>query len=241
MAAKKVSRVPKVSKTKSVKLVKSSLSSVAKSKSKLTAEVYDINGRKKGIQALPEEIFGVKVNEKLLSQAVHIYTTNQSTHNASTKTRSETRGGGAKPWRQKGTGRARAGSRRSPIWTGGAVAHGPKPRKLNLYLPKKMKRQALICALSLKAKDAQVKIITDIEKIEPKTKIVADFLKKLETKGSALFVTSEKNQNIKLASRNLQKTSIDIAANLNAFEVIKNKNIFFTKEAIESLVSVKQS
>lgn len=207
--------------------------------SKLSADVYDLSGRKKGTQTLPKELFGAKVNQKLLAQAMHIYFTNQSSHNASAKTRAETRGGGAKPWRQKGTGRARAGSKRSPIWVGGGIAHGPKPRKVQLTLPKKMKHQALISALSSKAQDGGIKIISNIEKIEPKTKIVANFLKKLDIKGSTLFVTSGNSpaggQNVKLASRNLSEAFCDIASNLNAFEIIKNRNIFFSQEAIRSL------
>jgi len=109
----------------------------------LSVPAFDINGRSIGKIALPREIFGQKPNEKLLAQAIRIYSVNQSVHAGSTKTRSETRGGGRKPWRQKGTGRARAGSIRSPLWVGGGVAHGPKFRKVTLTLPKKMKKKAL--------------------------------------------------------------------------------------------------
>ncbi len=241
--AKRGSKVSKPKHTSVNSSKKSAPSVVAMKKtttgSKLVAKVYDINGRKKGTQSLPKEFFGAKVNQKLLAQAMHTYFSNQSAHFASTKTRAEARGGGTKPWRQKGTGRARAGSKRSPIWVGGGVAHGPKPRKAKLSLPKKMKHQALISALSSKAKDNHIKIISNIEKVEPKTKIIANFLKKLDTKGLTLFVVSPNQpasaQNIKLASRNIQKTSVDISSNLNAFEIVKSKNIFFSKEAIGKL------
>src|SRR3990167_9665020 len=158
-----------------------------------SAEVFNISGKREGNISLPSEIFGAKVNKKLLAQALHIYFVNRSAHHGSAKTRSEVRGGGAKPWRQKGTGRARAGSRRSPLWVGGAKALGPKPRKTVLALPKKMKKSALLSALSAKAESKEVKVVTSFEKIQPKTKIVASFLKKTEQKGSTIFVISEKN------------------------------------------------
>lgn len=218
---------------------KSSVPSVIKKKSarssKLTAEVYDIAGRRQGSLALPKELFGQKVNKPLLAQAIRIYFENRSKHYGSVKTRSLVRGGGAKPWRQKGTGRARAGSRRSPLWVGGGITHGPKHRNIQLLLPKKMKRQALVSALSSKASLGQIKIVTNIEKIEPKTKIIANFLTKLGSKGSNLIVVSGKNANVKLATRNIQKTSVDTASNLNAFEVVKNQNVFFSREAIGNL------
>ncbi|OGD97424.1 50S ribosomal protein L4 [Candidatus Curtissbacteria bacterium RIFCSPLOWO2_01_FULL_38_11b] len=208
---------------------------------KLKAELFDISGKKQGTIALPYEVFGQKVNKKLLAQALHIYFVNRSKHAASAKTRSEVRGGGAKPWRQKGTGRARAGSRRSPLWVGGAKALAPKHRESQLILPKKMKRAALISALSSKVADGAVIVITNIEKMPPKTKIIDNFFKKLETKGSSLFIISKNAQNsgqtVKLAARNIQKTSVDTANNLNAFEIIKNQNIFMSKEALLEIPS----
>jgi len=202
---------------------------------KLSTDVYDTNGKKQGSLNLPKEFFGQKVNKSLLKQALHIYFENQSKHTASVKTRGQKRGGGAKPWRQKGTGRARAGSNRSPLWVGGGTTHGPKYRNIQLNLPKKMKHQALISALSSKASSNSIKVISNIEKIDPKTKIIANLLKKIGAKGTNLIVVSEKNPNVKLATNNLQKTSVDTAINLNALGIIKNKNIFFSKEAIEKL------
>ena len=203
-----------------------------KSPTAISAPLFDINGKAQGSVNLPKEIFACKINEKLLAQAIRIYFTNQSVHSASTKTRSQIRGGGRKPWRQKGTGRARAGSIRSPLWVGGGIALGPTPRKVKLILPKKMKQKALFCALSAKLRDGNIKVISSLEKIEPKTKIVSSLLKKLQTKNDTLLVISEKNQNIKLASRNIPKVSVDTLQNLNAYEIIKNKNVFFSKEAI---------
>lgn len=200
-----------------------------------TADVFNISGKKEGTTTLNKVIFGANVNKKLLAQALHIYFVNSSAHHGSTKTRSEVRGGGAKPWRQKGTGRARAGSRRSPLWIGGAKALGPKPRKTVLTLPKKMKRQSLISALSAKAQNSEVKVVSSFEKIPPKTKIVANFLQKTQQKGSTLFVISAKNNNVTFATRNLQKVLLNTADGLNTYEVVKNQNLIFTKEALQSL------
>ena len=203
--------------------------------SKLSVDLFNISGKREGTISLPKEIFGQKPNKNLLSQALHIYITNSQAHHGSTKTRSEVRGGGAKPWRQKGTGRARAGSRRSPLWVGGAKALGPKPRKTLLDLPKKMKKAALISALSTKAQDNGIKIVSNFEKIDPKTKTVAIFLQKLETKGKTLFVVSASNQNINLATRNIREISLSTTQNLNTLEVIRNRNLIFSKEAMDTL------
>src|SRR3989344_3609237 len=186
---------------------------------KLSTDVYDTNGKKQGSLNLPKEFFGQKVNKSLLKQALHIYFENQSKHTASVKTRGQKRGGGAKPWRQKGTGRARAGSNRSPLWVGGGTTHGPKFRNVQLNLSKKMKHQALISALSSKANSQSIKIISNLENIEPKTKIITNLINKLELEGSNLFIVSEKNLNLKLATRNLQKTFVDTSINLNALEI----------------------
>ena len=221
--SRKAQKTPKIVKSKSTTQV-------------VTAGLYDINGRSFGKVILPKEIFGQKPNEQLLAQAIRVYFTNQSVHAASTKTRTQVRGGGKKPWRQKGTGRARAGSIRSPLWVGGGVALGPQSRKVTLSLPKKMKRKALILALSAKAKLGEVKVISNIEKIPAKTKVVANLLNKLETKGDTLLVISDKSQtdrqNVKLATRNIQRLSVDRVANLNAYEVIRNNSILLSKEAL---------
>ncbi len=201
----------------------------------LTVKVYDTNGKVTGSTTLPKEIFGQKPNKSLLSQAMHIYFTNTTAHYGSTKTRSETRGGGRKPWKQKGTGNARAGSKRSPLWVGGAVSLGPKPRKTILALPKKMKKIALISALSSKATDGSISIISNFESIKPKTKIVANILDKVGVKGATLLVTSTKSDNIKLASRNILNVTVDEARNLNPYLVLKSRTILFSKEALSKI------
>lgn len=201
----------------------------------LTVKVYDTNGKVTGSATLPKEIFGQKPNKNLLSQAMHIYFTNATAHFGSTKTRSETRGGGRKPWRQKGTGNARAGSKRSPLWVGGAVSLGPKPRKTILLLPKKMRKVALISALSSKAADGNISVISNFESIKPKTKIVANILDKVGVKGATLLVTSVKSDSIRLASRNIQNVTVNEARNINPYLVLKSRTILFSKEALSKI------
>lgn len=204
----------------------------AQSRSGLSVKVLDIKGRNVGTISLPKEIFGQKPNVKLLAQATRVYFANLKTHFAHTKTRAEVRGGGAKPWRQKGTGRARAGSIRSPLWVGGGITFGPRAIKVKLELPQKMKHKALLYALSQKAKGGDIKVIQNIEKIEPKTKKVANLLSKLEADKKTLLVISEKSQNVMLATRNIQNISVETPSNLNAYTVIKNNNLLISKESL---------
>ena len=197
--------------------------------------VFDINGAKQGVINLPKEIFGQQPNKLLLAQAVRVYLANMSTHKSSTKTRAEVRGGGTKPWRQKGTGRARAGSIRSPLWVGGGVVFGPKPRNTKLILSKKMKKRALISALSFKNADGAVKVISNFEKLEPKTKQAQQLLNKLEIHGRTLIILEDTKPNVKLATRNIPGLSVDLTANLNAYEVLAHNNLLFSKSAIEDI------
>jgi len=209
--------------------------STQKVKVNTNVPIFDINGRKQGLINLPKEIFGQEPNKLLLAQAVRVYLANMSTHKASTKTRAEVRGGGTKPWRQKGTGRARAGSIRSPLWVGGGVVFGPKPKEATLSLPKKMKRKALICALSSKSNEGSIKVISNFEKLEPKTKLAKNLLDKLEMSGTILVVLEDSKPNVKLAARNIPNVSVDIVSNLNAYEVIVHKNLLFSRGAIEKM------
>lgn len=201
----------------------------------LTAQIYDSTGKKVGTQKLPGASFSAKDNDQLLSQAVRVYETNILTHNANTKTRGEVRGGGAKPWRQKGTGNARAGSKRSPLWVGGGITFGPRSRKVKLALPPKMKHKALFTALSQKSKQGSIHVVSDLEKIKPKTKILANLIQNLNFNGKTLLIISSKNQNVNLASRNIQNLSVELISNLNAYQVIRAKDLIFSKEAILSL------
>jgi len=201
----------------------------------LSVQVFDVTGKADGTVTLPKEIFGQPVNKQLVAQAVRVYQTNISTHKAHTKTRGEVNGGGIKPWRQKGTGRARAGSSRSPLWVGGGKTFGPRYRDVKLSLPQKMKRLALISALSSKASAKDIIVITGLEKIGPKTKVVSNLIKSTGFSIPALFVVPEKNENLKLAIRNIGRVGMDTAANLNAYTVLASKHILLSSEAISRL------
>lgn len=213
---------------------KTAKSQKAENVSSLTAQIYDSKGAKAGTQKLPPATFSAQGNDQLLSQAVRVYETNISSHNAHTKTRGEIRGGGAKPWRQKGTGNARAGSKRSPLWVGGGITFGPRSRNIKLTLPAKMKHIALRIALSQKSKQGGICIVSDLEKLQPKTKIITNLIENLKLTGPTLLIVSSKNQNINLASRNIQNVNVDLVTNLNAYQVLKTANLIFSKEAISA-------
>lgn len=204
-------------------------------KSNLSAKVFDTAGKSQGTVNLPKEIFGTTPNMSLLTQAYRIYFANQKTHIASAKTRSEVQGGGRKPWRQKGTGRARAGSTRSPLWVGGGVTFGPIPRNVKLNLPTKMRRKALTSALSLINKNGSLYVISNFEKMPAKTKTAVNLFSKLELSGKTLLVVDAPKTNIRLAVRNIPQTSVDIVDNLNAFKVMSINNLLLEKSAIEKL------
>lgn len=200
----------------------------------LSIPVYSLAGRVAGKLSLPKEVFGVKVNEKLLTQAVRVYMTNQKNLTASTKTRGEVRGSTAKIYRQKGTGRARHGAIRAPIFVGGGIVFGPKPRKVRLDLPKKMKKAALLSALSDKMVNKGILGVSGLEKATGKTQEIVKLLKKVST-DSALIVTGEKQGNVVRAVRNIPGVNVLPAGLVNAYQVLKHDFLLITKEAVERL------
>lgn len=200
----------------------------------LSVPVYSLVGRASGTMSLPKEIFGQKVNKKLLAQAMRVYTTNQKTLPGSTKTRGEVRGSTAKIYRQKGTGRARHGAIRAPIFVGGGIVFGPKPRITRLDLPKKMKKAALLSALSDKMGNKEILGISGLEKATGKTKEVVKLLKKVST-DNALIVTGEKQGSVVRAARNIPGVNVLPADLVNAYEVLKHDFLLVTKEAVERL------
>lgn len=205
-------------------------------KSSLTIDVYGLDGKVAGKISLPEEIFGEKVNKTLLAQAVRVYLANKRQGNASTKTRGEVDGSTRKIYRQKGTGRARHGSVRAPIFVKGGIVFGPKPRDFSLDLPKKMRRKALYSALAAKLNDGEVKVLSGLEAIEPKTKNFASAMKNLGlVEKKLLLVLSEDVQAVKRAARNVQGVSSTVVKRLNAYDVLNNKNVVVTKDAIEEM------
>ncbi len=204
----------------------------------LSVPVYSLVGNAAGTLALPKEFFGQKVNKNLLSQAIRVYATNQKVLLGSTKTRGEVEGSTAKIFRQKGTGRARHGAVRAPIFVGGGIALGPKPRKVMLALPKKMKKAALLSALSAKAADEAVVGLTGVEKATGKTKELFKVLNKItgeKAAKSALVMLDGKADNAVRAIRNIPGISVLPANLINAYEVLKHDMLILTKEAVEKL------
>ncbi len=209
--------------------------------SAVTVSVYDISGKEIEMLNLPKEIFGAKVNLSLMAQAVRVYLANQRQGNASTKTRGEVTGSTRKIYRQKGTGRARHGGIRAPIFVKGGIAHGPKPQDYSLVMPKKMKRKALFSALTAKASGKQVAVIAGLESIEPKTKVMAQILTHFglaDKKAKVLLVMPHPNDTVTRAGRNLAGVTITAADRLNTYEILNAKSLVFMKDAIEKMEEV---
>ncbi|NIT03815.1 50S ribosomal protein L4 [Candidatus Saccharibacteria bacterium] len=201
----------------------------------MRVNVYSDKGTKlQSTVELPKEIFGIKPNEQALRQYVHVYQKNKRKGTAAAKTRSEVSGGGRKPWRQKGTGRARHGSIRSPIWVGGGVAHGPKPRGFESSIPKKIKDLALRSAFSSKAKEDKIFIVDKISFKEPKTSSAAKLIEKLKLE-KPLIVTARPEEVVFRSFRNLPGVEITPASTVNPYAVLKAGNVVFLKEGIDAL------
>lgn len=204
-------------------------------KAKLSVEVLSLSGKKTRVQ-LSEKIFKVDVKPQTLAQAVRVYLANQRKGTAATLTRGEVRGGGRKPWRQKGTGRARQGSIRAPQWRGGGVVFGPTISEFELKLPKKVRRKALLGALSQKLEKEDLRIVDDFEKIKPKTGEFVKACQKLKLPSNkVLWVVDGDAGNLLRAGRNLPGLTFCKVANLTTYEILKAQNLIFTKAAIEKL------
>ncbi len=204
----------------------------------VSVNVVGIDGKVTGKVSLPGEIFGEKVNKALLAQAVRVYLANQRQGNASTKTRGEVEGSTRKIFRQKGTGKARHGSIRAPIFVKGGIVFGPKPRDFSLALPQKMKRKALFSALSAKVVDSQVTVLSGLSDIKPKTKVFVEMLKDLgivDKKRKLLFVTPTDMTPAKRAGRNIQGVNFIAVKQLNAYEVLRTKNLILARDAIDEM------
>ncbi|MBU1132904.1 50S ribosomal protein L4 [Patescibacteria group bacterium] len=181
---------------------------------------------------LSDDVFGIEPNDTLLAQYVRVFSINQRQGTSSTKTRAEVSGGGKKPWRQKGTGRARHGSIRSPIWVGGGIAHGPRPYKPNLKMPKRMRVLAFKSALSYKFKDKKVTILDKVKFEKPSTKTMVEILKKLKIESSALLVWFKKDENLVKSASNILSLNTKFAGSLNTYDLLKSDNIIFIKDAV---------
>ncbi len=202
--------------------------------SDLHASVIGIDGKSKGTMLLPREFFAAKINAQLLAQATRVYLANQRQGNASTKTRSQVEGSTRKIYRQKGTGRARHGGIRSPIFVGGGIVFGPLPRDFHLELPKKMKRRALASALTSQFNDNNITISDGLDTLELKTKIMAKTLLMLGAQNRTLLITPGKT-NIVRAVRNISSVDTLPVGNLSAYLVLQHKKIIFMKQAVAEL------
>ncbi len=195
------------------------------------AEVVNRECQVVGQLDLSERVFGAPFRPALIHQVIVGYLANQRQGNASTKNRSAVRGGGAKPWRQKGTGRARAGTIRSPLWRGGGVVFGPTPRSYRVHLPKKMRREALRSVLSRKLKDGEIRILDDFQLEQPKTRLVAQLLSDLQLQGKVLLVLEEHRPDVLRAARNIPDLLVTNVAMLNAYDLAAAGVLLLTQAA----------
>lgn len=200
-------------------------------------DVLNMEGKKVGDMELAEGIFAVDVNEDVLHDVVVNYLANQRQGTQSTKTRSEVRGGGKKPWKQKGTGRARQGSIRAPQWIKGGVALGPKPRSYKYTLNKKVKRLALKSALTTKVQENNIIVLDKLALDEVKTKVMAKVLENLKVE-KALIVIASKDANVQLSARNIPNVKTALVNTINTYDLLKYTTLIVTKEAVEKIEEV---
>ncbi len=200
--------------------------------------MYNINGDKVGDIELSEKVFGATVRGDVMHEVVVNYLANQRQGTQSTKTRSEVRGGGIKPWRQKGTGRARQGSIRAAQWVGGGIALGPKPRDYGYAVNKKVRRLALVSALSSKVEDNDLIVLDAMSFDSIKTKQIAEVLKNLNISEKALFVLPENDKNIVMSARNIEGVDTTFVGAINTYEVLNHTKCIILKDAAEKLEEV---
>ncbi len=209
-----------------------------KSKIEKNIPVYNADGTHTDSIELPKEIFNIEVNNKLLAQYVRVYLYNNREYNASTKTRGEVTGSTRKIYRQKGTGRARHGSIKAPVFVGGGVVFGPRPRNNSLQMNKKQKQKALLVALSQKAHDGAVMCVSnEVLHIDPKTKNVSSLLVKMgvQNKKNMIIIHSDDKNTLSLGARNIPYISVIDVGSINPYSIINTEILTFTKEAIEVL------
>lgn len=200
--------------------------------------VHNINGENVGEVSLKDSIFNTKINKYLIHQVIKYYLANRRRGTASTKSRGEVRGGGAKPWKQKGTGRARAGTNRSPIWVGGGTVFGPAPRDYSFSLPKKMKVAALKSALSDKLENKEIIIIDELLLKENKTSEMVKILKNLQAFKKPLIITEKEDNVVVLSVRNIKGAKVIPVSKLNTYDLVNQGKIIITKKALQQIEEV---
>jgi len=201
----------------------------------MKVDVLGKNGKKVEQIELSDEVFNVVPNEPLLMQYLRVFSFNKRQGTSSTKDKSEVSGGGKKPWRQKGTGRARVGSSRNPLWRHGGIAHGPNPQDWALKMSKKMRRNAIISALSAKFRQDNAILLDGLEMKSPKTKDIQKIMEDLKLSGKSLFVTKEADPAVVKSASNIKNIKVANAKNLNAHELLVAKKVVFVKDAALAL------
>ena len=201
-------------------------------------DVYDIKGKKVSDVELAEAIFGIEPNEAIVHSVLVNYLANQRQGTQSTKTRAEVRGGGRKPWRQKGTGRARQGSIRAPQWVKGGIALGPKPRSYKYTVNKKERRLAIKSLLSSKVLEKELTVVDKLELAEIKTKTMVKALADLKVEGKTLIILPENNKNVLMSSRNIEGVKTITLNNINVFDLLKYNNLVLPLETVKKIEEV---
>ena len=201
-------------------------------------DVYDIKGKKVSDIELAENVFGIEPNEAIVHSVLKNYLANQRQGTQSTKTRSEVSGGGRKPWRQKGTGRARQGSTRAPQWIKGGIALGPKPRSYRYTVNKKERRLAIRSVLSSKVLEKELTVLDKIELKEIKTKSMVKALTALKLEGKTLIVLPENDKNVVMSARNIEGVKTISANNINVFDLLKYNNLVLPVDTVKKLEEV---
>ena len=201
-------------------------------------DVYDIKGKKESDDELAEAIFGIEPNEAIVHSVLVNYLANQRQGTQSTKTRAEVRGGGRKPWRQKGTGRARQGSIRAPQWVKGGIALGPKPRSYKYTVNKKERRLAIKSLLSSKVIENELTVVDKLELAEIKTKTMVKALADLKVEGKTLIVLPENNKNVLMSARNIEGVKTITLNNINVFDLLKYNNLVLPLETVKKIEEV---
>ena len=202
----------------------------------ISISISNAEGAEVGTMDVDEAKLGSTVHRQALREAVLMRQARQRVGTAACQTRSHVTGTGAKPWRQKGTGRARPGSYKSPIWRGGGVIFGPHPRDYSYSIPKKVRRRAIESALLAKLQDGEVAVIDAISVPTPKTKLIADLLKALGIEASCLIVTPELDRDVYLAARNIPGVSVLPTSDLNAYDIVAKSRILMTKDALDKVL-----
>ena len=201
-------------------------------------DVYDIQGKKVSTVDLKDEIFGIEPNEAVVHSVLVNFLANQRQGTQSTKTRAEVRGGGRKPWRQKGTGRARQGSIRAPQWIKGGIALGPKPRSYKYTVNKKEKRLAIKSCLSSKVLEKELIVVDSLPLKAIKTKEMAKALNNLKVEGKTLILLSEKNETVQKSARNIEGVKTTLVNTINVYDLLKYKNLVITLDTVKKLEEV---